>query len=128
LTHVNPLPIDQANSGRVITGRAMTKITYIEHNGTECTVDVPNGLSVMEGAVKFRIPEIDGDCGGACACATCHVYVAPEWLERLPPMQELERNMLKFANTPNETSRLSCQIKVAPELDGLTVTTPVSQY
>jgi 2Fe-2S ferredoxin len=106
----------------------MTKVTYIEHNGTERTVDVPDGLSVMEGALKFRVPEIDGDCGGACACATCHVYVASEWLERLPPMQELERNMLKFANTPNETSRLSCQIKVAPELDGLTVTTPVSQY
>ncbi|HUO90074.1 MAG TPA: 2Fe-2S iron-sulfur cluster-binding protein [Rhizomicrobium sp.] len=106
----------------------MAKVTYIEHNGTKRTVDVPEGLSVMEGALKFNIPEIDGDCGGACACATCHVYVAPEWVDRLPPMKELERNMLKFANEPNETSRLSCQIKVTPELDGLTVTTPVSQY
>jgi len=106
----------------------MAKVTYIEHNGTKRTVDVPEGLSVMEGALKFNIPEIDGDCGGACACATCHVYVAPEWVDRLPPIKELERNMLKFANEPNETSRLSCQIKVTPELDGLTVTTPVSQY
>ena len=106
----------------------MARITYIEHNGAQRTVDVPDGLSVMEGALKFHIPQIDGDCGGACACATCHVYVAPEWVDRLPPMKELERNMLKFANEPNATSRLSCQIKVTPELEGLTVTTPASQY
>jgi 2Fe-2S ferredoxin len=128
LIEINPEAIARGDSGRVNTGRNMAKITYIQHDGVQRTVEVSDGLSVMEGAVKFHIPEIDGDCGGACACATCHVYVAPEWLARLPPMKDLERNMLQFANAPNPSSRLSCQIKVTPELDGLTVTTPVSQY
>ena len=106
----------------------MVHVTYIEHNGTERTVDVPEGLSVMEGALRHRIPGIDGDCGGACACATCHVYVDPAWLGRLTPPNALEQNMLKMALEPNETSRLACQIKVSQALDGLVVRTPESQY
>jgi 2Fe-2S ferredoxin len=106
----------------------MTKITYIEKDGAENAVDVPDGLSVMEGAVRFTISGIDGDCGGACACATCHVYVDPDWVARLPQMKPLERDMLDFAFDVNETSRLSCQLKVTPALDGLIVRTPKRQY
>jgi 2Fe-2S ferredoxin len=106
----------------------MAKVTYIEHDGTEHAVDVPNGLSVMEGAVRYTIPGIDGDCGGACACATCHVYVESGWLEKLGPMNELERDMLDFAFDVKENSRLSCQIRVSPELEGLVVRTPARQY
>ena len=106
----------------------MPKIKFIDHDGKERDVDIAEGLSVMEGAVKNLVPGIDADCGGACACATCHVYVDPAWVARLPAMKELERNMLKFANEPNETSRLACQIVATPELEGLTVTTPQSQY
>jgi 2Fe-2S ferredoxin len=106
----------------------LAHITYIEHNGTRRTVEIANGISLMDAALKHNIPGIDGDCGGACACATCHVYVDPEWLGRLTPPNELERNMLKFANEPKENSRLACQIKAAPELDGLIVSTPESQY
>jgi 2Fe-2S ferredoxin len=108
--------------------QSMVQINYIEHNGTKRTVEVPEGISLMEGALKHHIPGIDGDCGGACACATCHVYVAPEWFERLTPMNELERGMLKFASEPKENSRLACQIVATPTLNGLTVTTPESQY
>ena len=107
---------------------SMVRVTYIEHNGTTRTVDVREGQSLMEAALQHRVPGIDGDCGGACACATCHVYVDPAWVGRLPAMRELERNMLKFATDPNETSRLACQIVATPELEGLTVTTPQSQY
>ena len=106
----------------------MARITYIEHGGTEHAVDVPNGLSLMEGAVRFAIAGIDGDCGGACACATCHVYVDPAWLAKLPAMNELERDMLDFAFDVNERSRLACQIKVSPALEGLVVHTPARQY
>ena len=106
----------------------MVRVNYIEHNGTMRTLELREGQSLMEAALQHRVPGIDGDCGGACACATCHVYVAPEWFGRLPAMKELERNMLKFANEPNESSRLACQIVATPELDGLTVTTPQSQY
>lgn len=105
----------------------MPKITYIEHNGTEHTVDVPVGLTVMEGAVNNNIPGIDADCGGACACSTCHVYVNPDWVDRLPPREEMEADMLDFAYQPNERSRLTCQIKVTPELDGLVVRMPEKQ-
>ena len=108
--------------------QSMVQINYIEHNGTKRTVEVPEGISLMEGALKHHIPGIDGDCGGACACATCHVYVAPEWFDRLTPMNELERGMLKFASEPKENSRLACQIVATPTLNGLTVTTPESQY
>jgi len=82
----------------------------------------------MEAAKRFTIPGIDGDCGGACACATCHVYVAPEWFDRLPPMDELEHDMLDFAYDVQPTSRLSCQIKVDGNLDGLVVRIPARQY
>jgi 2Fe-2S ferredoxin len=106
----------------------MPKIKYIDQNGTERVIDVPVGWSVMEGAVNNSVPGIDADCGGACACATCHVYVDPKWLAKLPPKAELEENMLDFALEVRSNSRLSCQIKVSDELDGLTVTTPKSQH
>ena len=106
----------------------MAKITYVEHNGKTHTVDVANGLSVMEGAVKNMIPGIDADCGGACACATCMVYVPAEWWDKLPPKQDAEDTMLEFSDHTKENSRLSCQIKVNDALDGLTVTMPPSQH
>jgi len=106
----------------------MAKITYIEHDGTEHTIDVKNGLSVMEGAVKNNIPGIDADCGGACACATCHVYVKDEWLEKTGTRSAMEESMLDFAEGVEANSRLSCQIKVVDALDGLVVTMPESQH
>lgn len=106
----------------------MVQVTYIEDNGTRRVVDVPAGLSVMEGALRYHIAGIDGDCGGGCACATCHVYVDPTWVERLSPPDPLEQLMLKMAIAPNEQSRLACQIKLTAELDGIIVTTPKSQY
>ncbi len=106
----------------------MAKITYIDQQGTERTIDVEAGMTVMEGAVKNSIPGIDADCGGACACATCHVYVDPEWMEKVGPAEEMEVSMLDFAEDVRENSRLSCQITVTDELDGLRVTTPRSQH
>lgn len=106
----------------------MPKIKYIEHNGKEHDVDVPNGWSVMEGAVKNLIPGIDADCGGACACATCHVYVDPAFVAKIPPKEDMEETMLDFAQELEPNSRLSCQIKVTPELDGLVVRMPKSQH
>ena len=106
----------------------MAKITYVEHNGTEHAIDVKNGLSVMEGAVKNNIPGIDADCGGACACATCHVYVDPDWLAKTGERSAREESMLDFAEGVEENSRLSCQIKVSDELDGLVVRMPESQH
>ena len=106
----------------------MPKITYIEHNGTKHEVEVAEGLTVMEGAVSNNIPGIDADCGGACACSTCHVYVDPGWIEKLPKKQDMEIDMLDFAFEPNEErSRLTCQIKVTAELDGLVVQMPEKQ-
>ena len=106
----------------------MAKIKYIEHNGKEHVVDVKPGMSVMEGAVKNLIPGIDADCGGACACATCHVYVDQQWLPKIEPMQEMEKTMLDFAEAVEGNSRLSCQIKVTEALDGFTVRMPKSQH
>jgi 2Fe-2S ferredoxin len=106
----------------------MAKITYIEHTGAEHTIDVKTGLSVMEGAVKNNIPGIDADCGGACACATCHVYVKDEWLEKTGTRSAMEESMLDFAEGVEANSRLSCQIKVTDALDGLVVTMPESQH
>ena len=106
----------------------MTKITYIEHDGTAHVIDVKNGLSVMEGAVKNNVPGIDADCGGACACATCHVYVDEEWRRRTGSASEMEISMLDFAENVQPHSRLSCQIKVADDLAGLTVRMPESQH
>ncbi len=106
----------------------MPKVKYIEHSGKEHEIEVPVGWSVMEGAVKNLIPGIDADCGGACACATCHVYVDPSWAPKLAPKSDMEETMLDFAQDLEPTSRLSCQIKVAPELDGLVVRIPKSQH
>jgi 2Fe-2S ferredoxin len=106
----------------------MTKITYVEHDGKEHTVDVENGLSVMEGAVKNLIPGIDADCGGACACATCMVYVGPEWAEKLPAVDSQEETMLSFSDHATPESRLSCQLKVSEALEGLRVRMPKSQH
>ena len=106
----------------------MPKIKYIEHNGKEHEVEVPEGWSVMEGAVKNLIPGIDADCGGAWACATCHVYVEELWLAKLSPKEDMEETMLDFAQDLTANSRLSCQIKVTKELDGFTVKMPKSQH
>jgi 2Fe-2S ferredoxin len=105
----------------------MPKVKYIEHTGKEREVEVPVGWSVMEGAVKNLVPGIDADCGGACACATCHVYVQEPWLDKLEPKSDMEETMLDFAQELQPNSRLSCQIKMTPELDGLVVKTPKSQ-
>ena len=106
----------------------MAKIKYIEFNGAEHEIDVSSGLTVMEGAIKNKIPGIDADCGGACACATCHVYVAKEWIEKLPPKEDSEEDMLDFAFDVKDNSRLSCQITVSDELDGLVVNMPEKQF
>jgi 2Fe-2S ferredoxin len=106
----------------------MAKITYIEHNGTQHVIDVKSGLSVMEGAIKNNIPGIDADCGGACACATCHVYVQDQWLTKTGEKSAMEESMLDFAENVEPNSRLSCQIKVSDALDGLVVTMPESQH
>ena len=106
----------------------MAKIKYIEHGGKEHEIDVPNGLTVMEGAIKNNIPGIDADCGGACACATCHVYVSQDWIEKLNPKEDTEEDMLDFAFDVKENSRLSCQISVTDELDGLIVNLPEKQF
>lgn len=105
----------------------MAKITYIEHNGNEHTLDVDNGLTVMEGAVRNMVPGIDADCGGACACATCHVYVDANWTEKTGAREAMEESMLDFAEGVQDNSRLSCQIKVSEALDGLIVRIPEHQ-
>ena len=105
----------------------MPKITYITHNKQSHTVEVENGLSVMEGAIQNNIPGIDADCGGSMACATCHVYVKEKWFDKIPKKEEAEEDMIDMAFEPNKNSRLSCQIIVTDELDGLEVTTPVKQ-
>ena len=105
----------------------MTKITYIEHSGKSHTIEVQNGLTVMEGAIQNNIPGIDADCGGACACATCHVYVDKEWFNKLPKKEDAENDMLDMAFETNEFSRLACQITVVDELDGMVVKMPSKQ-
>ncbi len=105
----------------------MVKITYIEYDGTEHVIEAEPGVSVMEAAVKNMVPGIDADCGGACACATCHVYVDPTWLEKVGKPEAMEESMLDFAAEPKENSRLSCQIKVSDALDGLIVRLPEFQ-
>ena len=105
----------------------MPKVTFIQHDGTSQTIDIPVGHSVMEGAVKHNISGIVAECGGACACATCHVHVDPEWANKLAPAQESETAMLDFAIDLEETSRLSCQIKLEDAMDGLRVRIPKPQ-
>lgn len=105
----------------------MGKVTCIEHDGTEHVVTIPTGLSVMEGATSASVPGIDADCGGACACATCHVMVDDAWRDIVGPPNENEREMLEIAMSPGPNSRLSCQITMKPALDGLVVHIPESQ-
>ena len=105
----------------------MPKITYKDKDGNSKIIEVENGLSVMEGAIQNDIPGIDADCGGAMACATCHVYVKEEWLNKIPKAEDAEVDMIDMAYEPKKNSRLSCQIIVSDELDGLEITTPEKQ-
>ncbi|MFQ6006726.1 MAG: 2Fe-2S iron-sulfur cluster-binding protein [Woeseia sp.] len=105
----------------------MANITYIEFDGTPHEVDVPSGLSVMEGAIDNNVPGIEAECGGMCSCATCHVYVDPAWVEATGSPEHIEQDMLESAMDLQETSRLSCQIEVSDELDGLVVRLPEFQ-
>jgi ferredoxin, 2Fe-2S len=115
----------------LLTGQAesdMAKITYVEHGGKEHVIEVATGLTVMEGARDNGIPGIEADCGGACACSTCHVYVDPTWVDRLPKKDSMETDMLDFAWNPDPVrSRLTCQLKVSDALDGLRVQMPEKQ-
>ncbi len=106
----------------------MVKITYIQHNGDSKTVDAEVGMTVMETALKNDVPGIDAECGGACACATCHVYVDDAWVEKVGDKQETEEDMLDFAFEVTDNSRLSCQIKVTDALDGLVLRVPEKQF
>ena len=105
----------------------MAKITYNTHDNKTYTADVQNGLTVMEGAVQNDIPGIDADCGGGMACATCHVYVKDDWFNKITPKEDGEEDMLDMAFEPKKNSRLSCQIIISEELDGLTVNIPSKQ-
>ncbi len=105
----------------------MAKITFKTHEDKTHTVDVQKGLTVMEGAVQNDVPGIDADCGGGMACATCHVYVNEEWIDKLPAKEDGEEDMLDMAFEPKSNSRLSCQITVSDELDGLVVSIPSKQ-
>jgi 2Fe-2S ferredoxin len=106
----------------------MPKITFIEHDGTEHVVDAEVGMTVMEAAIKNQVPGIEAECGGACSCATCHVYVDEVWREPTGEPQEMEEDMLDFAFDVRPNSRLSCQIKVTEALDGLVVRVPEKQF
>ncbi len=106
---------------------AMTKITFITHDGVSHDVDAKNGSTVMENAIKSSVPGIEAECGGACACATCHVYVDEAWKEAVGEPEVMEEDMLDFAWEMKPNSRLSCQIKVSDELDGLVVRIPEKQ-
>ncbi len=105
----------------------MTKITYKTQDDKTHIIDVQNGLTVMEGAIQNSIPGIDADCGGGMSCATCHVYVNEEWLDKLPAKEDGEEDMLDMAFEPKKNSRLSCQIIVSYTLDGLVVNIPSKQ-
>ena len=105
----------------------MPKITYITSDKKNYTIDVQNGLTVMEGAIQNDIPGIDADCGGGMACATCHVYVKEDWLDKLPKKEDGEEDMLDMAFEPKTNSRLSCQLVVSDEFEGLTVNIPSKQ-
>jgi 2Fe-2S ferredoxin len=105
----------------------MPNITYVTHDGDRKTWEVAVGMSVMRGAVANGVPGIDADCGGSCACGTCHVYVDPAWVEKLVAPAAMELDMLEFVGERQPNSRLSCQIDVTAALDGLVVTTPASQ-
>jgi len=122
-------PDFQTNANENSKGRKlMPKITFIAHDGNEITVDAEVGMTVMEAAIKESVPGIEAECGGACACATCHVYVDEAWKAATGEPGEMEEDMLDFAFDIRPNSRLSCQIKVTDELDGLRVTTPEKQF
>lgn len=104
------------------------KVTYVEHDGTEHAVQVEPGINLMQGALFNMVPGIEGDCGGLCACGTCHVYVRGEWKERVPDADELEVNILDFAFDVDEDSRLACQIRASEALDGIVLHMPKRQY
>ncbi|WP_084399564.1 2Fe-2S iron-sulfur cluster-binding protein [Henriciella aquimarina] len=106
----------------------MPKVIFLDHEGTERPVEAESGHSVMETAIRNDIPGIVAECGGACACATCHVYVDEKFLPRLDPPSDSELAMLEFAEGTTPASRLSCQIEVSEDLDGLKITTPETQY
>ena len=105
----------------------MTKVTFIDAAGASRTVDAQVGSTVMETALRNSVPGIEAECGGACACATCHVYVSPDWTEVVGKPSQMEEDMLDFASDVRPNSRLSCQIKVTSQLDGLVVSTPAKQ-
>ena len=105
----------------------MAKINFIDFEGNTKAIDVENGLTVMEGAIQNNIPGIDADCGGSMACATCHVYVEDQWLNKIPKAEDGEVDMIDMSFEPKKNSRLSCQIIVTEDLDGLTVRTPEKQ-
>ena len=105
----------------------MPKITYKDNQGNSKTIEVEKGLSVMEGAIQNDVQGIDADCGGSMACATCHVYVEEKWFSKIPKAEDAEVDMIDMAYEPKKNSRLSCQIIVSDELDGLEVTTPEKQ-
>ena len=105
----------------------MPKITYKDFQGGSKTIEIESGLTVMEGAIQNDIPGIDADCGGSMACATCHVYVDQQWIDKIPKAEDAENDMIDMAFEPKKNSRLSCQIIVTEELDGLIVTTPSKQ-
>jgi len=106
----------------------MAKIIYADHTGEERSIEAKNGETVMEAAIKNSIPGIDADCGGACACATCHVYVDDAFMDKVGKPEDMEQSMLDFAENVQANSRLCCQITVSDDLDGLKVTTPESQH
>ena len=105
----------------------MTKLTFIANDGTQFDVDAENGSTVMENAIRNAVPGIEAECGGACACATCHVYVDEAWTAEVGEPEAMEEDMLDFAYDVRPNSRLSCQIKVRDNIDGLIVTTPEKQ-
>ena len=105
----------------------MAKIKYIDFQGNSKTIEIENGLTVMEGAIQSNIPGIDADCGGSMACATCHVYVEEKWFNKISKAEDAEVDMIDMAHEPKKNSRLSCQLIISDELDGLTVTTPEKQ-
>ena len=106
----------------------MGKVTYIQIDGTQAEVDVANGISVMQGAVNNDVAGIVAECGGACSCATCHVYVDEDWFDKTGGPSDAEKDMLECAIDPKANSRLSCQIRMNDELNGLVVRTPESQF
>ena len=105
----------------------MPKVIFVDHEGNRREIEAKKGTTIMEAAVQNLVPGIDADCGGACACATCHVYVDAAWFDKLKARDDMEDSMLDFAEDVRETSRLSCQIQMTDELDGIVVTTPEVQ-